>query len=82
MARRERITRPHDLPILFVAGTEDPVGETTETIQGLITRYMKHGHRAIEYRFHDGGRHEILNEAEKDAVHRNIGNWLTSILDR
>ena len=73
---------PLDLPILVIAGTEDPVGGRTETIQGLITRYMKHGHRALEYRFYAGGRHEILNEPEKDAVHRDFGNWLSSILDR
>ena len=29
-----------------------------------------------------GGRHEILNEAEKDSVHRDIAHWLTQILDR
>jgi alpha-beta hydrolase superfamily lysophospholipase len=73
---------PVDLPILMVAGTADPVGGGTQTIQGLITRYMKHGHRALEYRFYPGGRHEIFHEAEKDDVHRDIGLWLTSILNR
>src|SRR5262249_15743012 len=73
---------PVDLPILIVAGTADPVGGRTQTIQGLITRYMKHGHRALESRFYAGGRHEIFNEAEKDDVHRDIGHWLTHILDR
>jgi alpha-beta hydrolase superfamily lysophospholipase len=73
---------PLDLPILIVAGTQDPVGGNTGTIQGLITRYMKHGHRALSYRFYAGGRHEIFNEAEKDTVHRDIGHWLTQILDR
>jgi alpha-beta hydrolase superfamily lysophospholipase len=73
---------PLDLPILIIAGTEDPVGGKTETIQGLITRYMKHGHRALEYRFYAGGRHEITSEAEKDTVHRDIGHWLTQVLDR
>lgn len=72
---------PVDLPILLIAGTDDPVGGKTVTIQGLITRYMTNGHRALEYRFYAGGRHEILNEAEKDCVHRDIGHWLTQILD-
>ena len=72
---------PAELPILIIAGTDDPVGGQTITIQALITRYMKHGHRALDYRFYDGGRHEILNEAEKDRVHRDIGHWLTKILD-
>ena len=73
---------PLDLPILFIAGAEDPVGGKTQTIQVLITRYMNHGHRALEYRFYAGGRHEIFNEVEKDSVHRDIGKWISSILDR
>jgi alpha-beta hydrolase superfamily lysophospholipase len=73
---------PRELPILIIAGTADPVGGNTTTIQGLITRYMKHGHRALGYRFYAGGRHEIINEAEKDRVHRDIGHWLTQTLDR
>jgi alpha-beta hydrolase superfamily lysophospholipase len=72
---------PPELPVLIIAGADDPVGGKTATIQALITRYMKHGHRALDYRFYAGCRHEILNEAEKDRVHRDIGHWLTKILD-
>jgi alpha-beta hydrolase superfamily lysophospholipase len=72
---------PHDLPILLLAGTADPVGARTTTIQDLITRYMRQGQLAIQYRFYAGGRHEILNEAEKDYVHRDIEHWLTQVLD-
>ena len=72
---------PLDLPILIVAGTDDPVGDKTATIQQLISRYMGRGQLALEYRFYPGGRHEILNEAEKDRVHRDIGHWLSQILD-
>ena len=43
---------------------------------------MKHGHRALGYRFYAGGRHEILNEPEKDHLHGDIAHWLTQILDR
>ena len=73
---------PVDLPTLIVAGTDDPVGVKTATIQALITRYMTHGHRELDYRFCAGGRHEILNEPGKDRGHRDIGHWLTKILDR
>ena len=72
---------PADLPILIIAGTDDPVGAKTTTIQSLITRYMKQGHLCLDYRFYAGGRHEILNEPEKDRVHRDIGHWLTQTLD-
>jgi alpha-beta hydrolase superfamily lysophospholipase len=73
---------PVDLPILIIAGTDDPVGSKTRTIQALITRYMSQGHLALAYRFYAGGRHEILNEAEKDRGHRDVGHWLSQILDR
>ena len=43
---------------------------------------MNQGHRVLDYRFYAGGRHEILNDAEKDRVHRAIGHWLSQILDR
>ena len=69
------------LPVLLIAGTDDPVGAKTTTIQDLITRYMRQGQLALEYRFYAGGRHEILNEAEKDHVHRDIEHWLSQILD-
>ena len=72
---------PVDLPILLIAGTDDPVGAKTSTIQELITRYRKQGHLRLDYRFYAGGRHEILNEPEKDRVHRDIGHWLTHTLD-
>ena len=72
---------PADLPILLIAGTEDPVGAKTATIQDLITRYMRQGQLWLEYRFYAGGRHEILNEAEKDSVHRDVAHWLTHILE-
>ena len=40
---------PVDLPILLMAGTDDPVGAKTATIQDLITRYMRRGQLALEY---------------------------------
>lgn len=72
---------PVELPILVIAGSDDPVGGRTETIQSLITRYLAEGHRRLEYRFYAGGRHEILNEPEKDRVQRDVGLWLDSVLD-
>jgi hypothetical protein len=58
-----------------------PVGSNTRTIQRLINSYVNSGHRALSYRFYAGGRHEILNEPERDQVHRDVGHWLHEILD-
>lgn len=78
---RESRIPPH-LPILIIAGTDDPVGGQTRTIWQLITRYMSQGHLALSYKFYAGGRHEILNEEEKDRVHCDVGHWLGQLQDR
>lgn len=71
---------PPDLPLLVVAGTRDPVGAHTISIQALIARYMQQGHLALAYRFYPGDRHEILNDRNRDLVHRDIEGWLDSVL--
>ena len=73
---------PVDLPILFIAGTDDPVGGKTATIKALIARYLGHGHLNLDVRFYAGGRHEILNDTGKDRVHRDVGSWLSDLLGR
>lgn len=73
---------PADLPILVIAGTRDPVGENTISIQSLIARYMRHGHLALTCRFYPGDRHEILNDRNRDLVQHDIDAWLGSVLLR
>jgi alpha-beta hydrolase superfamily lysophospholipase len=72
---------PLDLPILIVAGTDDPVGGRTKTIQALIGRLLDRGHLTLDVRFYAGGRHEILNDIVKDRVHRDVGHWLSHIVN-
>ncbi|MGL6234507.1 MAG: alpha/beta fold hydrolase [Segniliparus sp.] len=72
---------PLGLPLLIIAGAEDPVGGKTSSIQALIARYLARGHRRLSVRFFEGGRHEILNEPEKDQVHREIGGWFAQHLN-
>ncbi|UZW62182.1 alpha/beta fold hydrolase [Lysobacter enzymogenes] len=73
---------PGRLPLLVVGGEEDPVGKRTASIRGLIGRYMSLGLADLSFRFYPGDRHEILNEPDKDSVHRLIGHWIDSVLDR
>ncbi len=71
---------PKDLPILIICGKDDPVGEKTNSVQQLITRYMSYGINSLSYVFYPGQRHEILNEPCKDQVHLDIERWLNRIL--
>ncbi len=67
---------PKDLPLLFLAGKNDPVGNMTKGVLKVIEKYIKAGIKDIEYIFFERARHEILNEKCKNEVYRHISDWL------
>ncbi len=69
---------PKDLPIYIFADELDPVGNKCKSIIWLIERYKKLGIKDIEYKFYKNGRHEMLNEINRDEVMRDILIWLES----
>lgn len=69
----ERI--PKELPIYIFAGEQDPVGNKCKTIKWLIEEYKKLGIKDIEYKFYKNGRHEMLNEINRDEVMNDILLW-------
>lgn len=71
---------PQDLPIFLFAGTDDPVGNYNKTIKKLIKAYEKRGIKDVSYKFYEGGRHEMLNEYNRDEVATDILAWLKNHL--
>jgi len=67
---------PKDLPVFILAGTNDPVGNMTKGVDKLIAVYRSTGLTAVESRYYDGARHEILNETNRDEVTADILGWL------
>jgi len=67
---------PSDLPILFIYGSEDPVGGYGKTIKNLIQIYLANGVQDIEEICYEGDRHEPLNEVNKEEVERDILEWI------
>ena len=67
---------PSDLPILFIYGSEDPVGNYGKTIKNLIKIYLANGVQDIEEICYEGDRHEPLNEVNKEEVERDILEWI------
>ena len=66
-----------DLPIYVVGGDQDPVGgPEVETVHQLVERYEAHGIGPITLRLYPGGRHEMLNETNRDEVMGAIAEWL------
>ena len=64
------------LPLFFVAGADDPVGNMGKGVKNVVSLYQKHGYQDVEMKLYPGDRHEILNELDKDVVYHDILTWL------
>ena len=67
---------PKDLPLLFVAGAEDPVGDCGRGVARAVDEYRNAGVRLVEMGIYPGARHEILNEPCRDAVWHDVEEFL------
>ncbi len=64
-----------DIPYLIVSGDMDPVGEWGKGVKQVYENYKNAGVRDVELKLYDGGRHEMLNELNKEEVYADILNW-------
>ena len=71
---------PKELPIYIIAGDKDPVGRQGKGILDLYDRYKKLNIKDVNYKLYENGRHEILNEINKDEVIDDILIWMNGIL--
>jgi alpha-beta hydrolase superfamily lysophospholipase len=68
------------LPVYVFSGGEDPVGQQLEGVRVLIDRYREAGLHGISMDFYPGGRHEMLNEINRDEVITNLLCWISAVL--
>lgn len=57
--------------VLLVAGDKDPVGDYGKSVEKLCEVYKKHNVDVV-LKLYEGGRHEILNEVNKNEVFDDI----------
>ncbi|NND74686.1 MAG: alpha/beta hydrolase [Ilumatobacter sp.] len=68
---------PRDLPVYVMGGAQDPVGgENVQSVKDLVARYEAAGIGPITLKLYDGGRHEMLNETNRDEVETDLVAWL------
>lgn len=72
---------PEDLPIYIISGSDDPVGEYGKGILNLYSSYKDLGMENISYKLYDSGRHEMLNEINKEEVIKDIILWIDKLID-
>ncbi|MCI2047637.1 MAG: alpha/beta hydrolase [Faecalibacterium sp.] len=68
---------PKAMPVLVVAGAEDPVGNYGEGPREVAQRLVVAGGKHVTLQLYDGMRHEILNETGRQAVWDDLLAWCT-----
>jgi len=70
-----------DLPVLLMSGDNDPVGGNLTFLQILEERWRGVGVASIDTQYYEGGRHEMLNETNRDEVTQGLVDWIKTTLD-
>lgn len=77
--RRENLEQmPKELPVLFIAGDKDPVGDMGEGVKKAYKSFEQVGMEHIDLKLYPEDRHEILNELDKIKVYEDIYPWLVA----
>lgn len=69
---------PKALPVLFISGGKDPVGNAGEGVARVSSRFIRAGMQNVSTILYPEYRHEILNELGKEFVYNDIIQWITA----
>lgn len=69
------------LPVLFVAGSDDPVGNFGKSVHKVYMKYKKAGIRDVQLKLYKGDRHEILNENDREKVYEDLYTWISNRIE-
>lgn len=69
-----------DLPVFFIAGGDDPVGSYGKGVQQAAEAFRKAGVKDVSVRIYPLGRHEILNEINKEEIYEDVSQWLAQYI--
>lgn len=65
-----------DLPVFFIAGGDDPVGSYGKGVHQCAEAFKKVGMTDVSVKIYPLGRHEILNEINKEEVYEDVAHWV------
>jgi len=66
----------HEIPVLFIAGGDDPVGNYGSGVLQTADAFRNAGVKSVTTKLYPLCRHEILNEINKEEVYRDIVKWI------
>ena len=65
-----------DLPVLFISGEADPVGNFGKGVKKAVNAFKKAGMEDVECILYPECRHELINELNKEEVFQDVLEWL------
>lgn len=75
--KQENIAKiPKSLPIYLFSGAKDPVGANTKGVTQVYNSLKSAGISDLQLKFYENGRHESLNEINRDEVSKDVIAWL------
>lgn len=77
-SKKNWIVSKPDLPILFIAGAQDPVIGGNELWQEGIDFLAQMGYTQVQKILYEGLRHEVLNEENRSPIFSDILKWMMS----
>ena len=69
------------LPVLFIAGGDDPVGSYGKGVIRTAEEFQKVGMQDVSRKIYPLGRHEILNEINSQEVWQDVSDWIQKKLE-
>lgn len=73
-------TVPKDLPVLFLYGDEDPVGNYGAAVEKSYKMYVNAGMNRVSKILYPGKRHELLNEDNREEIMQDIYAWICEMI--
>ena len=70
-----------ELPVFFIAGGDDPVGNYGKGVRKAAEAFQKAGMTNVTTRIYPLCRHEILNEINKEEIYEDVAQWITKSVE-
>lgn len=67
---------PVNLPIFFLSGADDPVGNYGKSVEMVYQSFREIGMENVQMKLYPKDRHELLNEVDKKDVYGDIYRWI------
>lgn len=67
---------PKGLPVLFISGEEDPVGNYGKSVKQVYQSFLRAGMENVQMRLYPEDRHELLNEVDREDVYGDVYRWI------